>query len=185
LGGCTSPPLSQIVREMMKRSQNLYAQLLLLQTGAQPGAFAGATTEERGVNRLEEFASRIGIKPGELLLDDGAGLSRSALVTPDAFIRLLRFMSKSAEFRASLPEAGTDGTLRNRLPELKGRLWAKTGTIRFVDTLSGYLTTSTGEPVAFSIMLNAYAPPRGHGSREEIDAAVRLLAQLGERSADK
>jgi D-alanyl-D-alanine carboxypeptidase/D-alanyl-D-alanine-endopeptidase (penicillin-binding protein 4) len=180
LGAVASPPVASIVQKMMKISQNLYAQLLLLQAGARsetpPEDF---TSEELGLKRLREFAGRAGIRANELQLDDGAGLSRSGLVSPNALVQLLRFMNSHPareSFRAGLPEAGTDGTMRARLKELKGRLHAKTGTIRYVSTLAGYVVTEAGEELAFAIMLNAYAG----GDREEVDGVMRLLARLSE-----
>ncbi len=183
IGSVTSVDVGTIVHKMMKASQNLYAQLLLLQVGSTTANPQTDTTEELGLKRLNEFVRRAGIPPGQVRLDDGAGLSRSGLVTAAATVQLLRYMSmhKTAElFRESLPEAGTDGTLRNRLKELKGKLRAKTGTIRYVNTLSGYLTTAAGEELAFSLMLNAYNPPAGPNNRE-IDAIPRLLARLNQR----
>jgi D-alanyl-D-alanine carboxypeptidase/D-alanyl-D-alanine-endopeptidase (penicillin-binding protein 4) len=182
LANVISVDTGTIVHKMMKASQNLYAQLLLLQVGATTSNLLNETTEEAGLKGLAEFVQRAGIRPEQVRLDDGAGLSRSGLVTPAATVQLLRYMSghKAAQlFRDSLPEAGTDGTLRNRLKELKGKLRAKTGTIRYVNTLSGYITTAVGEELAFSLMLNAYNP--SSGPRDEIDAIPRLLARLGER----
>jgi D-alanyl-D-alanine carboxypeptidase/D-alanyl-D-alanine-endopeptidase (penicillin-binding protein 4) len=184
LTAVTSVDTGTIVHKMMKASQNLYAQLLLLQVGAKTPLLQSETSEEAGLKRLAEFVQRAGIRPEQVRLDDGAGLSRSGLVTPAATVQLLRYMSrhKTAElFRDSLPEAGADGTLRNRLKELKGKLRAKTGTIRYVNTLSGYMTTSVGEELAFSLMLNAYNPPSGPNTRDEIDAIPRLLVRLGAR----
>ena len=166
----------------MKVSQNLYAQLLLLQVGANSQDASGqATTEELGVKQLGEFIRRAGLRPADVLLDDGAGLSRACLVTPDALVQLLRYMAKhqaAAEFQASLPEAGTDGTLRTRFKELGGKLRAKTGTIRYVNTLSGYMTTTAGDDLAFAIMLNAYDPPSGSNSRDDLDVIPRLAMRL-------
>jgi D-alanyl-D-alanine carboxypeptidase/D-alanyl-D-alanine-endopeptidase (penicillin-binding protein 4) len=131
---------------------------------------------------MNEFMRQAGAEPREVRLDDGAGLSRSALVTPNAIVQLLRYMTRHTEaqaFRNALPEPGGDGTLRNRLTDLKGRLSAKTGSFRFVDTLAGYLKSAGGDELAFAIMLNAYDPPNGRSSRDEIDAVVRLTARLG------
>ncbi len=185
IASVNSVPISEIVHRMMKVSQNLYAQLLLLQAGAAGGPERWpSTTEEAGIKRLREFVARAGIRSGEVQLDDGAGLSRSGLVTPAAMTQLLRYMSShkaAAAYRDSLPEAGGEGSLRNRLKELKGKLQAKTGTIRYVNTLSGYLSTAAGEELVFSVMLNAYAAPPGGSNREEIDLIPRLLARLNER----
>jgi D-alanyl-D-alanine carboxypeptidase/D-alanyl-D-alanine-endopeptidase (penicillin-binding protein 4) len=134
---------------------------------------------------MGDFVERAGIRRGDVLLDDGAGLSRSGMITAGATVQLLRAMAKhpAAEvFKASLPEAGTDGTLRTRLKELKGRLRAKTGTLQFVNTLSGYITTDAGEELAFSILLNAYNPVPGTNRRDEVDAIPRLIARLKERT---
>jgi D-alanyl-D-alanine carboxypeptidase/D-alanyl-D-alanine-endopeptidase (penicillin-binding protein 4) len=179
LGHTDSPPLSEILQKMMKPSQNLYAQLLLLQVGAQSKTPAG-TTDAAGLAQLSSFAKRAGIPEDEILLDDGAGLSRASLVTPNAIVRLLEYMaghSQAGIFRDSLPEPGGEGTLRNRLADLKGRLRAKTGTIRYVSALSGYLTTVAGEELAFSILLNAYSGSPS-SSRAAMDGIVRLLATL-------
>lgn len=184
LGAVESRPMRELVEKMMKPSQNLYAQLLLLQAGARDQN-GNASTEDRGVRALHTFLKKAGISSGEVLLEEGSGLSRSCLVTPNAIIRLLQHMARhehAADFRAALPEPG-EGTLRRRLLDLKGKLRAKTGTIRYVNTLSGYINTAAGEPLAFSILLNAYNP-RGQSSssRAEIDAIVRLLASLSEKT---
>lgn len=184
LGETQSAPVSVIVEKMMKASQNLYAQLLLLQAGERSrGAGEGnATSEDLGVKCLKDLANRAGIPAGEMQLEEGSGLSRGGLVSPRATVQLLRFMAGHKEakyFRMSLPEAGADGTLRNRLPDLKGNLRAKTGSLRFVSSLSGYMSSRSGEELAFSIMLNAY---NGQGA-EEIDVIPRILARIAEREA--
>ena len=133
---------------------------------------------------MRAFLSRAGVAPGEALLDEGSGLSRSCLVTPRATVQLLQFMHghpHAAVYKASLPEAGVDGTLRSRLKELRGNLRAKTGTLRYVNSLSGYMTSAAGEPLAFCIMLNAYQNTGSVSSRAEIDIIPRLLARLGEK----
>lgn len=180
-----SRPMGEMVEKMMKPSQNLYAQLLLLQAGANSeNAARYSTTEDAGIAELKRFLSKANVRSAEIQLEDGSGLSRASLVTPNAIVQLLRHMVRHQHARAyfdSLPEAGVDGTLRNRLKELKGNLHAKTGTLRFVNTLSGYMKTGAGEPVAFSIMLNGFAGA-GNG-RAEIDYIPIALATLSEKSA--
>lgn len=183
-----SPPMSELVEKMMKPSQNLYAQLLLLQVGAQSkSAPAGLNSEDRGLYELNALMRELGIPRGEVLLEEGSGLSRGALVTPNATIKLLLGMRGSPAGKAfidSLPAGGVDGTLRSRFgePGLRNNVRAKTGTIRHVNTLSGFLTTKGGEQLVFSIMLNAYYNPSGSGGRNEIDEIVRMLYRLGVKS---
>lgn len=171
-----SQPLSAILPQMMKPSQNLYAQLLLLQVGAQrqPDLAARTTTEEAGLAEMSRFLDEVGIRQGEVLLQEGSGLSRSALLTPDAIIALLRHLARHRHaevFRESLPLAGVDGSLRRRMKgtAAEKNVRAKTGTLRYVNTLSGYVTTAAGEHLAFAILRNNY---------EHLDAKTPAAADL-------
>ncbi len=213
IGIVESRPLREILSRTLKPSQNLYAQLLLLQVGAwsagashraskpandnaspprgpaSPGGSTIArTTEELGLAEMARWLQEAGIDPREVRLDEGSGLSRSCLVTPNATVTLLGFMSRHREaeiFRESLPVAGVDGSLRNRMKQTKasGNLRAKTGSLRYVDALSGYVTTAGGERLAFSIMLNNYANSRPSG-REIIDGLAVLLADFSGRTSE-
>jgi D-alanyl-D-alanine carboxypeptidase/D-alanyl-D-alanine-endopeptidase (penicillin-binding protein 4) len=183
-----SAPLSELLPKMLKPSENLYAQLLFLQAGAtaQDQRTPGETTEQAGLKELKSFLSKAGIDPNEVLLEEGSGLSRTALVTPHATVELLKFMhgSKYASiFQKSLSEAGVDGTLRNRLKELKGKVEAKTGSLEYVNTLSGYMKSGAGEDLAFSIMLNAYHNTSSVSSRDDLDAIPLLLSRLTETTS--
>jgi D-alanyl-D-alanine carboxypeptidase/D-alanyl-D-alanine-endopeptidase (penicillin-binding protein 4) len=187
VGSVESPPLAEIIHNMMKPSQNLYAQLLLLQAGARSRSTPdeSRSSEDLGLRQLRLFLKRAGIDPGQVLLEDGAGLSRGGLVTPAATVQLLAWMSRQKDadlYRSFLPVAGTDGTLRRRLLPLKGNVHAKTGTLRFVNTLSGYMTNRAGENLAFSVMLNAYNNSSLVSAREELDALVLALARVSEKT---
>ena len=184
-----SRPLSEIVGKMMKPSQNLYAQLLLLQVGAinQKPEDKNQTTEEAGIAELQRFAAQAGIQRGELLFDEGSGLSRRALVTPNAIVELLKFMGRHRYadiYREALPIAGVDGTLRNRMKgtAAERNVRAKTGTIGNVNTLSGYVTTAAGERLAFSLMLNAYNADSKNSVKDDLDAIAVMLAEFKGRS---
>jgi D-alanyl-D-alanine carboxypeptidase/D-alanyl-D-alanine-endopeptidase (penicillin-binding protein 4) len=219
LGSIDSPPMKDIVREVLKPSQNLYAQLCLLQVGVQPSSpgsqspaihakpasttsgqpakniaktpepipdtdYQQRTTEERGVEALKAFLDEAGIKKGDVLLEEGSGLSRRDVITPNATIALLCFMNKHklAEiYRDGLPVAGVDGTLKNRMKDTvaAGNVRAKTGTLRYVYTLSGYVTSASGEKLAFSIMLNNYYnADRTIPARDDLDAIPIMLANF-------
>lgn len=180
-----SPPLSEIVRNTLKPSQNQYAQLLLLQVGANsanPRDSAAHDTESDGLGEMRRFLGDIGVKRGMALLEEGSGLSRGALVTPSASVQLLTYMAHDRYgqiFRDGLPIAGVDGTLRNRLKgtAAAGNLRAKTGSLGHVDTLSGYMTTKGGDQLVLSVMLNNYSARGRHADgRAEIDALIKMLA---------
>lgn len=187
IGFIESPPLRDIVRETLKPSQNLYAQLLLLQVGANGVAdeeprVVVPTSEEAGIEALKAFLGEVGLRNGEVVLEEGSGLSRRNLITPDATVAILTYMNrhKGADaFRDALPIAGVDGTLKGRMKgtPAAANVRAKTGTLRFISALSGYVTTASGERLAFAIMLNNYAGEDSAGSpREMIDAIVVMLA---------
>ena len=174
---------------MLKPSQNLYAQLLLLQVGAgsQKREDKNQTTEEAGIAELQRFAAEAGIQRGELLFDEGSGLSRRALVTPYAIVELLKFMGRHRYadiYREALPIAGMDGTLRNRMKgtAAERNVRAKTGTIGNVNTLSGYVTTADGERLAFSFMLNAYDADSKNTLKDDLDPIAVMLAEFKGRS---
>lgn len=181
-----SRPTSELVEKMMKPSQNLYAHLLLLQVGARTQK-TGQTSEEAGLAELNKFLAEAGVKRGEVLLEEGSGLSRSALLTPNATVQLLRHMDKhsaaAAAYRASLPIAGVDGSLKSRFTGTAAahNVLAKTGSLRYVSSLSGHVTTAAKERLVFSLMLNAYTGTTVSG-REVIDELAVMLANFSGRS---
>ncbi len=186
-----SPPMEEVVRVMMKQSQNLYAQTILLQVGhhrqsLQSQSNPGITTEQAGIAELQDFIAEAGIPSRNVELEEGSGLSRRALVTPNALVALLRYMAQhrySEAFQASLPVAGVDGTLRRRMigTSAQGRVRAKTGTLAHVHTLAGYVTTAAGERLVFAFMLNNLPEASAYVS-SDLDTLVILLASLRERS---
>jgi D-alanyl-D-alanine carboxypeptidase/D-alanyl-D-alanine-endopeptidase (penicillin-binding protein 4) len=186
---------------VQKPSQNLYTDLLLAHVGALAQASATnraavlnpprlnrpETSEDAGLRQLREFLAKAGVARGDVHFEEGSGLSRNNLTTPNATVALLQFMSKHAEADAylqALPIAGVDGTLRNRMKNTlaAGNLRAKTGTLRWANSLSGYVTTAAGERLIFSIMLNRYsASDTEHSARTEIDRIALMLAGFNGR----
>ncbi len=157
----TSPPMSEIVRAINKVSQNLYAELVLRTIGKH---FTDVGDAKHGIQVVKDFMASIGNNPNFLVMLDGSGLSRYDMVQPKQIVTLLRAMRRHPNgqyFYESLPIAGVDGTLRNRMVDTaaQGNVRAKTGYIENVRTLSGYVTTADGEELAFSLMANNYTVP--------------------------
>ena len=193
IGSMASQPMSQIAREILKPSQNLYTDLLLAQIGERnrgPDENKEITSEDLGIRALDRFLPQAGIKKGDVLFEEGSGLSRNNLTTPNATVALLRYMNgrpSAAAYKEALPIAGVDGTMRNRLKgtSAEGNARAKTGTLRWANSLSGHLTTAAGEHLIFSIMLNRYHNSEpAHSARAEIDTIVLRLANFEGKSAE-
>jgi D-alanyl-D-alanine carboxypeptidase/D-alanyl-D-alanine-endopeptidase (penicillin-binding protein 4) len=168
----TSPPLVQILQVINKVSQNLHAELVLLETAR---VKRGDGSREKALEEMAEFLSSFGSEKGDTDLFDGSGLSRRDLVSPDTVARLLVQMhaSHGEQFRALLPVAGEDGTLATRFRGARdaAAIRAKTGTISHVAALSGYAGDDPLKRVAFSIISNHQtAPP------SEVRASIDTIA---------
>lgn len=181
-----SRPMAEMVKHMMKPSQNLYAHLLLMMVGERTRSPENkrSDSESLGLAEMGRFLAEAGVPKGDVLLEEGSGLSRGCLLKPSATVQLLKYMHAhrhAQSFIDSLPVAGVDGTLRSRFKgtAAEKNLTAKTGTIRYVNSLSGYVTTKAGEKLVFSIMLNNY---NGGDGRTQSDAIAATLATLGERT---
>jgi D-alanyl-D-alanine carboxypeptidase/D-alanyl-D-alanine-endopeptidase (penicillin-binding protein 4) len=195
LAAVDSPPLGELLARMLKPSQNLFAQLLLLQVGAAEQARAGGTnaspgaTVEAGLQALAAFLTEAGIPPTTVRFEEGSGLSRRNTVTAAALVRLLQFMDRSpraAVFRDGLPVAGVDGTLKRRMigTPAEGDVRAKTGSFTGVQALSGYVVTAAGERLAFALLLNGESGANiSRSTAAELDRVAVLLAGLNERTS--
>jgi len=139
-----------------KISQNLHSEVLLRTSARQGGRW---NDPEELLKFPKEFYSKVGIPDGDVLQTDGSGLSRHDLVTPRALVALLRYTEKQQwfpEYYASLPIAGVDGTLNERMKEtaIAGRIHAKTGSVAHVRALSGFAEPARGKRLIFSFMSN-------------------------------
>jgi D-alanyl-D-alanine carboxypeptidase/D-alanyl-D-alanine-endopeptidase (penicillin-binding protein 4) len=151
-----------------QRSNNNYAETLMRYIGG-PQAAKSALAE-------------LGIDPKSYRLADGSGLSRRNVATPRALVEILRamyFSPTSSVFQGSLPIAGVRGTLRNRMRQTpaEGAVYAKTGTLRGVRALSGYLNHPQYGMLVFSIMVNQNNQS-GTALVRAIDSIVLRLTNL-------
>ena len=168
-----SPPLSEDVEVINKVSQNLHAEILLRLLGREKGT---GGTVQGGLEVLHGFLNNAGISGDDYVFFDGSGLSRQNLVTPHAVVSLLGYAATQPwgkEFHDSLPVAGVDGSLADRFKDLDPRahVYAKTGSLGGVKTLSGYAVTAKGEEIAFSILANNYSLP-GKRVNDIIDSII-------------
>jgi D-alanyl-D-alanine carboxypeptidase/D-alanyl-D-alanine-endopeptidase (penicillin-binding protein 4) len=156
-----SAPLLEDLRVTAKVSQNLHAELILR---AVARTRRGVGSVEAGLEEMRAFLKEIGVTPAEYHPTDGSGLSRKNLVTPSAVVKLLQFMYQSPHrenWLSLLPIGGEDGTLKLRLRKTAaaGRIYAKTGSLTHVASLSGYAQRSDGTMLAFSFLSNNQDAP--------------------------
>jgi serine-type D-Ala-D-Ala carboxypeptidase/endopeptidase (penicillin-binding protein 4) len=173
-----SPPMPEILAAFMKPSQNQIGEMLLKTLGRE---LRGTGTARAGIEVVDSLGRTWDLPRRRLSQADGSGLSRYNLVAPEFLIALLRHMERSPNrdvFVASLPVAGVDGTLANRMrgTPLQGNVRAKTGTVSNVRALSGYMTTAAGEPIVFSIIVNHHTLTSRDADRLAETALLRIHA---------
>jgi D-alanyl-D-alanine carboxypeptidase/D-alanyl-D-alanine-endopeptidase (penicillin-binding protein 4) len=173
-----SLPLIEAVRVVNKVSQNLHAELLLRTVAKEK---TGTGSREAGLALLQEFLETSGIARGEVSPEDGSGLARQNLLTPAATVALLRWVARQPwgeAYRATLPVAGFDGTLRDRMKETAaaGHIFAKTGTLENSNALSGYAETRSGRRLVFAIFGNQHHLP-SWAATDVIDAICAAMVE--------
>jgi serine-type D-Ala-D-Ala carboxypeptidase/endopeptidase (penicillin-binding protein 4) len=177
-----SVPLGDAIKLINKISQNLHTEMLLRTVARQGGMWA---TPDDLIKVPQDFYASVGVSPDDVIQTDASGLSRHDLVTPRAIVTLLSFAQKQPWFETyynSLPVAGVDGTLEDRMKNTPaaGRIHAKTGSVEHVRTLSGFAETPGGRPLIFSFLSNN----QGGKNHEALDALTGLcVAMLEEFNA--
>jgi serine-type D-Ala-D-Ala carboxypeptidase/endopeptidase (penicillin-binding protein 4) len=171
-----SVPLGDAVKLINKISQNLHTEMLLRAVARQNGSWG---TPDEMLKVPADFYAIAGIEPGDVIQTDASGLSRHDLVTPRSIVTLLGFAQKQPWFGtyyASLPVAGQDGTLEDRMKNTPaaGRIHAKTGSVEHVRTLSGFAETPGGRRLIFSFLSNN----QGGKSHEAADALTGLCVAM-------
>ena len=154
-----SPPLKELLKQLNKESDNFYAEMLLKTAAAERYNTQGST--ELGIALMKEFARSRGLHTADMALSDGSGMSAKSLLSTRDLSQLLAAMQQHRDFdtfKKSLSKSGADGSLqyRFRRSPLAGRIWAKTGYVSGVRSLSGYLQTESNKRVIFSIVTNHY-----------------------------
>ena len=174
-----SPRLAEDLTYTLKVSQNLHAETLLRNLGA---TFDCEHTQSAGVAVVKEYMLHAGLDPKDFKLYDGSGLSGHDLVTPRALAKFLAYAATQpwfATYKAALPIAGVDGSLGGRFAAadspLKGKLFAKTGTLSETRALSGYITAASGQTLVFSILVDDHLPGTP-ADRNVMDRIVELIA---------
>ena len=141
----------------MVKSDNLTAELLIKTIGFEANKKEG--NWKNGLKEVRKFINdTVGIDTTNFSIQDGSGVSRYNYGSPSQYIDLLKWAYKNKairnQFINTLPNSTPEGVLHKR--NLPNRVYAKTGSLSGVTTLSGYIFTDSGEIVAFSILMNGF-----------------------------
>lgn len=171
-----SPTLAELIRTVNKQSNNVMARMMLLALGEQYGQ--PATTQTGGVALARALAER-GLVFPELVVENGSGLSRNGRVSASSLASMLNaaWMSeRMPEFISSLAIAGEDGTVRRRLKSngTRGKAHLKTGTLRDVSALAGYVQGASGKRYVLVSLIN---DAKSFNTRAFNDALVQWLSE--------
>jgi D-alanyl-D-alanine carboxypeptidase/D-alanyl-D-alanine-endopeptidase (penicillin-binding protein 4) len=172
-------PLAEVVRGMMKRSDNLWARLTYLSLGAAT-AKDGEDTRLAAERAVHEWFAAKGLDSTGLVLDNGSGLSRSERIKPAQLAAVLAQAwdsPRAPELLTALPVAGVDGSLSRRFKgsPAEGRARMKTGTLSNAVALAGYVWDAQERPWVVVVMLNG--PDAGAKGRPVLDALVNWVAR--------
>ncbi len=168
-----SVPLSDVIRDINKYSNNVMSRQLLLTLSAERGV--KPATKISGVAILQDWLLARGIKTAGLVIENGSGLSRNERISAADLARVLQLMWHSPtmpEFISSLPLAGVDGTMRKRVQNMDVKAYAhiKTGSLADVAGIAGYVTARSGKRLIIVCMIN-------HPNADKLRGAMDTLLQ--------
>jgi len=175
LARLTPPPLYDDMIHTMKVSQNLHAELFLRRVSLKNGS--GSTAD--GLAAVRAMLEKAGVPRPDYDFSDGSGMSSYNRVAPRGAVIFLRWVAAQpwgAQWRATLPVGGVDGTVGRRFrgTPLDGKLFAKTGTLNQTNALSGYMIAKSGRTLTFSSFANDV--PQGVRATRAVEDALNVIA---------
>ena len=185
--------LPEVLRDINKTSDNTLARTLFLSLGSlqsdgwlgsRPVAMAAPEdTASRARQVIQEWFQRHHIDTQGMLVDNGSGLSRTGRIAPAQLAGVLQAMQQSPwapEFQSSLPIAALDGTMRKRMlnSPAAARARIKTGTLKNVVAIAGYVPDANNQLCVVVAMINSDLAGNGNG-RAAVDALIEWVASSG------
>lgn len=172
----------EIIINLNKDSDNLSAEMTLRALSLE--RYDKPASAKKGIQVIDSLIARTELNYKNYKIVDGSGVSHYNLVTPELLIEILKYMYyKSPEnykiLKESFPIAGVDGSLENRMKKNQAfeNVYAKTGTLSGVSTLSGYLMSANKHDIAFSIFVQNYIGS-SRVARGYQDRICRFLSEL-------
>lgn len=168
-----SPPVRELVAQMLRESDNLTAELLVKEMGRRFGS--GGTTSA-GLAVVADALARAGLDTAGVTMTDGSGLDRGNRASCAVLVAALDAAGGDRQLASGFPVAGRDGTLAKRFQAnpAAGRLRAKTGALEQVVALTGYVEpVGQAPPMVFSLVVNDLArDAAGRALQEQVGALL-------------
>lgn len=171
--------IDQILMKMMKDSDNLYAESMFYQIAAAAGNHPA--TAKNAATIIKRLITQLGLDASQYYVADGSGLSLYNYVSAELETLFLRYAFRNENIfihlYPSLPIAGVDGTLKNRMKDAftHGNVHAKTGTVSRVITLAGYCKAANGHNLCFALLNQGI--PKASMARAFQDRVCRILCE--------
>lgn len=151
-----SAPLSELIKPILRDSNNIYTESLTKTLG---GKNHHRPTFQAGSYYIQNTVEKdLQLRPGQISIVDGSGLSTLNLISAEALAKLLFAAYQNPDiktnFIAALATSGNSGTLQNRLTKLLPPFMGKTGGMSHVSTIAGYHGLDTDNPLIYVVMLN-------------------------------
>ena len=171
-----SVPLSLLVRDVNKYSNNVMAKMLFLNLGV--ARFGAPATWDKGERAVRAWLEEQGLDIPKLVLENGSGLSRMERISAKDMAKLLAWAARQPvyyEFAASLPSVGVEGTQKNRFNgnngqgrDLSGQAWLKSGSLNGARNLAGYVLGPEGERRILVFFINHHNATRALKAQEAL-----------------
>lgn len=173
-----SRSLAEVLRDVNKSSDNALTRQLYLTLGATKTSHNHQQTADSAEQQVRNYLHRIGLDHSSLVLENGSGLSRTERISPKLMAAVLQHAfgaQYQPELLSSLPLAGVDGTLKRRLTQeqTQGKARLKTGTLRNVTALAGFVTDQSGRHWVVASFINHPNASRG---RQVLDQLITWLS---------
>lgn len=174
-----SSPFYKIADSTLNNSINLASELIIRRIGVVNNIEG---TEKDGLDKILNELNNLGLRTNNIVIKDGSGLSRYNILSPKFLVHVLNLMLEQSNiseyFYRSLPIMGVEGTVSSRLRNIANRrVRAKTGTLSRVCCLAGYVETTLGDTLSFSIMMNNYTTSN-RNIRDIQDSIVNILLNI-------
>ena len=178
--GYVTHSIAEVLKRLNKESDNLNAEMLLYALGYRKNN--GPSSIGKGIAGVQQLMTKLGFDPDSYRMVDGSGLSNQNCLTPEQLVAVLKYLYQSPDFdlfHRTLPVAGVDGTLANRMKNSDAyrKVSAKTGSLTGVNALSGYVMASNGHLLAFSILIQNFTEKTSYVSVNYIDKICEALTE--------